>query len=364
MTDNGLFFVTLPKSGTDYIWFALSELTRRPTPPFLKDPEMVKRVQGVRDFPPGVERVISCGDFYTQSLIPADQPNSNLGKFWDAGYIFGAHMQASQHNLACLREIGVPGITVQLRDPRDSVISWTYHVQRNGPAVRHQHSKSYHLPREYYDWPFERQLAFNIRTYLPMAVNFVEGWFDAAADPETPFPINIVFFDQMKRFPRTFFERITRFHGFDDVNLESLPEPEWGTRHFRKGENDQWTYEFSEDDQAFSQNLIGDRLREAYERAANADPDALRANDLRKEGRYQEACHALFGSLTRFSCSRRLQQTLIDALHESGAKGPAGLVNAMAMMQSKQVESVFRHDDRMLADLRDILQTLPGDSEP
>jgi hypothetical protein len=82
-------------------------------------------------------------------------------------YVICSHAAATHHNICTLQDAGFRKATVLVRNPRDNTISWTYHIRAMG------NSFIQHLPKEYYDWPHARQLAFQVCTFLPAAVNWI-----------------------------------------------------------------------------------------------------------------------------------------------------------------------------------------------
>ena len=74
-----------------------------------------------------------------------------------------------------LKETGIDRIAVLLRDPRDAFVSWVNHLRTLGPKARDYHSRIYHWPMEYYLWTLEKQFSYQIRTFLPVVVNWIKG---------------------------------------------------------------------------------------------------------------------------------------------------------------------------------------------
>ena len=129
-----IFFVTLPKSGTVFTWYSLEQAIKLKVPEFHKLEGWPEYTRGA-DF--ACRDLYACGDYNTQLLRP-----ENMQLFM-RGFIFGAHMQASYHNMRVLKEAGIEKITVLLRDPRDAFISWVHHLRNLGPSARDYHSKIY-----------------------------------------------------------------------------------------------------------------------------------------------------------------------------------------------------------------------------
>jgi hypothetical protein len=233
------------------------------------------------------------------------------------GYVIAAHAAATYHNIRTLQDVGIRKVTVLVRDPRDNTVSWTHHIRALGPGARDYNSFIQHLPANYYDWPHAMQLAFQVRTFLPAAVNWIESWLGAAARGESDLDIQIVYFDELKSNPVRMFKRVLTFHEVKNYDLSRIEPARPGVRHFRQGQHDTWRPEFSEADRTFADNLIGDRLDRAFERAASRHASLqMAAKGERRDDPVTAARH------------------YIDVLRHFGAYRPAwdGLTRAFARL--------------------------------
>lgn len=258
-----IFFVSLPKSGTVYTWYSLQEMTGLAMPAFHELEGWDQYTVG-RDF--SCPDLYACGDYNTQLLIPSGM------RHYLKGMIFGAHMQASWHNMRILQESGIDRVTVLLRDPRDAFISWVYHLGKLGPAARDYHSKIYHIPRDYYTWPLKKQFDFQIRAFFPTTVNWIEGWLDYYAAPDRTIDVLFVYYDELKQHPERYIRRIAEHHGIADVDYSKVIAAEPGKMHFRKGEHEQWREEFDAANRHLVEELMQDRIAHDFARAASRDP--------------------------------------------------------------------------------------------
>ncbi len=306
-TQPSLFFVTLPKSGTTYTWQTLAELTGLDTTPKTDDTPPWTAYWAGREF--GIASLYSAGDFTSQMLRP-----EALSRFLPEGFLFGAHMLPSRHNMLALKEAGLSKVTVLLRDPRDATVSWVHHMQRMGPETRGYHSKIYGMPCDLWDWPHDRQMAFYVRVWLPLAVNWVEAWLEYYADPERDLDIQLLLFDDLKTAPRRYFERILAFHGNAARSWDPVKPPEPGKRHFRGGRHGDWSREFQWDDRALSDLLLADRLQRAYRRAAAAHPDMRTARVLLEAGDRSGAARHYMGVLRDFPHAAAAQDGIAEIL--------------------------------------------------
>jgi hypothetical protein len=149
-------------------------------------------------------------------------------------------------------------------------VSWTYHVRTLPPHLLHFNSFMQHLPADYFEWPHQRQLSFQVRTFLPVAINWIESWLDAAERPEHGLSIQIIPFPMLRDDPLRMFEQIFEFHGIDDYDLSRIRPPTPGERNFRDGSSGAWREEFSTDDRTFAASLMESRIERILERIAAA----------------------------------------------------------------------------------------------
>ena len=178
---------------------------------------------------------------------------------YSQGCVIGTHAPASHHNLSVLRDAGISRVTVLLRDPRDSTVSWTYHLRSIGPDLRNFHTLAYHFPLDYYDWEFKQQLSYQVKVFLPAAVSWIESWRDASEHmPELS--IQLVGFKELAETPQDMFRRVLSFHGIKNFDIGRIPKPEPGQRHFRAGRSGDWKSEFSTADAVLAESLLGGRL--------------------------------------------------------------------------------------------------------
>ena len=65
-----------------------------------------------------------------------------------------------------------------------------------------------HLPVDYFNWSHADQLAFQVRTFLPTAVNWIEGW--AGASMQNLVRVHFVLFDELRTQPQFVFRHTWR----------------------------------------------------------------------------------------------------------------------------------------------------------
>jgi hypothetical protein len=254
--NKSILFASLPKSGTEYMWGGLRDATGMERHPLSDDKDVMSvYLSGYCD---GVEMpstgMFTSERFYVEPMREALQ----------LGCILGTHAPATYHNLCAIRDAGAETITVLTRDPRDSTVSWAHHLRNQGPALRNFNSLAMHLPLDYYDWEYERQLKYQIRTFLPTAVNWLEGWLDAPSIVPSV-GIQFVKFTELTQESTSTFARILEFHGVGEFDLNKITAPTPGERNFRKGESGEWAAEFDDEDKSFSASLMSGRVRAIVE---------------------------------------------------------------------------------------------------
>ena len=254
---NSIFIATLPKSGTEFIWGGIQDATDLTMPPHLADQEFMRAY--LSGFCNRAD-IYSTGVFTSERLILEE-----LRKLNPNGIVHASHCMATHHNVCTLNEAGFKRITVLARDPRDSTVSWTYHLRAPamGEPMRNFNSLIQHLPSDYFARSHAEQLAFQVRTFLPAAVNWIESWLDASLrrDDDHHVEVQFVHFDDLRTDPRRMFEQVFAFHGVTGYDLAKIQPAKAGARHFRRGETGTWRDEFSAADTAFADDLLNGRLQ-------------------------------------------------------------------------------------------------------
>jgi hypothetical protein len=257
---NSIFLATLPKSGTEFVRGGIHDATQ------LIDPQQLWDAELVQQFWTGYCNRTDVGG---TGLFVSERLNlSELSNLVPNGFLQASHCMANYHNLCTLRDAPFKRVSVLVRDPRDATVSWTYHVRTLPPYLLHFNSFMQHLPADYFEWTHQRQLSFQVRTFLPAAVNWIESWLDAAERPEHGLSIQIIPFPMLGDDPLRLFEQIFAFHGIDDYDLSRIKPPIVGERNFRTGGTGVWREEFSEEDQAFAASLMGSPVDRILERIA------------------------------------------------------------------------------------------------
>ena len=337
MSRKSMFFVSLPKSGTVFTWHSLAAVTGLKIPDFGGLPGWQEYTIG-RDY--SCPELYASGDYNTQLLRP-----ENMQRFAE-GFIFGAHMQASYHNTLVLGEAGIERITVLLRDPRDAFVSWVYHLRQLGPSARDYHSKIYHIPRAYYDWTPARQVSYQVRTFLPVIINWVEGWLDYYAAPERKLDVLFVYYDELKRDPRRYTRRIVEFHGLEGADYDKIPVAEPGKLHFRKGEHEQWRTELSMHERGLADDLMQERLIDSFERAGESHEGWISAQSHFQQGEHRSAAAGAVRTIAQFPNFMPAYELLLGAA--SACNVPNQTVGNLVLKLDRSTEGQFRYHSALV----------------
>ncbi|MFC1815190.1 sulfotransferase domain-containing protein [Thermodesulfobacteriota bacterium] len=300
-----IFYVTLPKSGTDFTHNTLVNITNLKMPEIINSKTINEMQTGYYEIS---KKLPFVGDFDTQIMNV-----KGTKQYHNRGYVFGTHMAASYYNIQVLSKAGVSRITLLVRDPRDVVVSWSYHLKKYGPAIRNYNSLFQYLPKDYFSWTHEQQLHFQIRTFLPKAINWIESWIGVYEENYTYLKIQIVFFDHLRSDTRDFFEKILCFHKIADYDLTKIESPK-SRPHYRKGTHDQWKNEFSDHDKLFVSSLIEDRLKKAFLRAASSHRSFEKGQKAMRDGVPQKAAYEFFKVLKQFPHNHLTFQLMESAL--------------------------------------------------
>lgn len=217
----GILLNTIPKSGSIYIWNAF--------------------VEGL-----GLPRMRISGDWWPGDLVVPNLVRS-LAR---GGVITQEHLPASWRNKVALGQ-HLDKMVVHVRDPRSSALEWAYH-QLTLKAEGHLETLAYCPPRycpdNYFSLTTTEQIGIMVENYLPDAIEWVEGWVDAAQDASFKTEVLIVQYEKFVEDEMAYYHRILDFHGIDRSFWKYKPftpqkaddplhEGQW---HFRNARTDEW----------------------------------------------------------------------------------------------------------------------------
>jgi hypothetical protein len=189
-----------------------------------------------------------------------------LPSFVEGGSVASAHFDPSPVNLQSLTHF-VGKWVVHIRDPRSVTLSWVHHTNRlyseRGDG-RYHYLFVYPTPPEaYYDWPFGRQVDWNIEHFLPSVVAWTRSWL--AVYDSRRYDILLTSFSELARDEPGYIHKILDFYAIPrELFRRPHVERTLHHSHFRAGLEDEWLTAFSPDQVARATSMIGDDLIERF----------------------------------------------------------------------------------------------------
>ena len=162
----------------------------------------------------------------------------------EGGLIVKEHILATPHNLQTLREHGIDRIVVQLRDPRQALLSWVHFVRDdvNQRLLAPLWRKIVPAP-EVFEQPLEQQIDWGIERYLPYLIDFAGGWKTADDAEDSGLQVHFATFEHFRTDPEAYIAGVLDFYGIDRADFRSDAEAE--VVHLRKGQIDEWREVFT-----------------------------------------------------------------------------------------------------------------------
>ena len=217
-----ILLVTLPKSGSIFLWTAIARsltlpmfriaLSRGPT-----DEEAV----------PGLARVFAKGGLCAQQ-----------------------HLTPTKENIDILRSNRVNRILLHIRDPRQAAVSWWHYNLRIGASRVQERSQA---EIEEHLW----------NAYFVHAANWVTKWIEIA-DNCRDLSIMVSTQEQMAGLEADLVKRMINFYDIpaESYSLENVDRSD--AVHFRKGAQDEWLSFFSGEFKKRSEKLVPNRIAERF----------------------------------------------------------------------------------------------------
>ena len=146
------------------------------------------------------------------------------------------HIDASAENIRILGNY-LPKFVLHLRDPRQAMLSWLYHVEENKTNHYGVWSDDICPSIEYFSWSLEKKIDWQIENYLPQLVQWIQQWVNIINSKK--FDILVTRYEDLVENPELFFENILKFYNLQDTKT-ILTKPEKNKWHFRKGQIDEW----------------------------------------------------------------------------------------------------------------------------
>lgn len=240
--------ITLPKSGTVFIAKALRQGL-----------DLNNQMDSIANLITNGEIQIDGGRFPDISIN-----YSILKKFasQNDGVVGISHLPPTKYNILLVNRY-LEKVIVHMRDPRQALLSLTHHfndLEVSEPLL----SSTYLFPDNYYILPLSKQIDYQINNWLPVFIDWLEGWLKASVDPR--FQMNVLFthFEDMKNDPQKFFGSILNFYEIPSNRFTMPSTPKNGQLHFRKGEIAEWRKVFSKRQQQKVNSMIPQRLFDSF----------------------------------------------------------------------------------------------------
>ena len=197
---------------------------------------------------------VSLGLFPHCVAVPA-----RIHAFAQGGIITKEHLAPTAFNLRCLTRAGLDRIVINLRDPRQIVLSWAYFVRDEisrtplGPLWRQTCP-----PASVLNSDFAALLDWCVDHYLPQVVAFMEGWQRIESDTASGLQVLFTTFEDFRADPPAYFQGILAFHDTPLDSFDTAAEAQDG--HLRRGETDEWRSVFTAAQKKRANAAIGEDL--------------------------------------------------------------------------------------------------------
>lgn len=225
----GILLTTMPKSGSVYI---MRTLARSLDIEFMTDN-------------------VAHGFFPNYFLIP-----NRLDRINNGDIVRHEHFDASTINVDMLVQRD-QRLVLHLRDPRQATVSWLHHfnlmVSSQPGTVNYTVNTP---PPDYFAWPTELQLDWQIESHLRSMEQWLRGWINHTG-AGSPLKILITRYEDMLADEAAFFRQLTDFFDIPPERFEYKPAPRTIANNFRKGQGDEWKTVFSEAQKARAIEVIG-----------------------------------------------------------------------------------------------------------
>jgi hypothetical protein len=183
--------------------------------------------------------------------------------FSKGGCISQEHIDPTAENIRRLKENGVNRIVVNLRDPRQALLSMVHHVYERFDEIRHVIEPVY--PDSYLTMSFNERMDWMIGHYFPEMMNWIEGWVNVSDRNDPDFIVHLTTYEEMHDSESEYFRKILEFYGIDESRLAAFPQiRKDGKTHFRCGKKDEWRDVFSRRNKEDVQQMIPGRLAERF----------------------------------------------------------------------------------------------------
>ena len=132
--------------------------------------------------------------------------------------ITGQHIPATEFNLRLLEVSGVKKILVQIRDPRDGIISWWRHLDTRLARGSDWLAGTYYaiglMSRNYFEFSSDDRLRDLVQHSYPIFQSWISAW-AAAIETDRRFEIHVLRYEDFVRDPPSAIRQALDFFGYD-----------------------------------------------------------------------------------------------------------------------------------------------------
>jgi len=179
------------------------------------------------------------------------------------------HFGASRINLTHIAR-HVDRVLVHVRDPRQATLSYVHYL--TDPSFRANEAATLKfvyppLPDNFYALSFEQRLDWGVDNWLPLLIEWVDGWLRAETEARTDggkLRIGFTRFEDMAVDQQAFTAHVLDFFDIPAERFIRPPLKAEEVKHFRRGESDEWRRVFNPDQSARAERLIPRAMAERF----------------------------------------------------------------------------------------------------
>ena len=179
---------------------------------------------------------ILLGRFDTRDT-PVPHAVTNMAR---GGAICRQHFYATEEIVAELRRCDIADMVLQVRDPRQLVLSNLHYIEMlyaSGSYIPRRSRETF--PKDYFERPVEAKLDYLIESFIPRDTGMIQSWIDA----ENEWPdlrIHYCTYESMVSDPDAFVCDILDFYEIPHDKFDWSATVDKSEAHFRKGKIDEW----------------------------------------------------------------------------------------------------------------------------
>ena len=243
-----IFVASMPRSGTGFVTNALSN--------GFKLNNLAFKYEFIDTWFPN-------WSFYR---IP-DVYSGSIFEMMSSGVITG-HPIANEVNLTAISHM-TDKLVVNFRDPRQSIISWTYYMQYLAKTKNYSTLVEYRIPKDYFFLKLEDQINWQINNYfLDVNIEWIKSWISAKNDQNFLPEILITNYNDLVTNQHQYLDKIIKFYNLQKFDFKYPNKPKFkNDTHFRKGDIDEWKSLLTKE----QIKLINSKIPEEYFKQFNWD---------------------------------------------------------------------------------------------